>query len=382
MALTFGLLSPEQGHRAHAPGRAGDPRGSSPTSSTSSWGRPTRTWCASRAKRYRLSLERLAEDLGIEQHVIFYNRFVELNELTEFIRAADVYVTPYLNPAQITSGTLAYSFGCGKAIVSTPYWHAEELLADGRGVLVPFADPQALAREIVRAAARRAAAAMRCARRAYRLGREMIWERSAHHYMESFQRARLGRQDQPSKPLAVRTLAEQQAELPDWRLDHLARMTDSTGMFQHATYTIPNFAEGYCTDDNARALLLTVLLEELGQDGPRGRRLATTYAAFLQAAFDREREAVPQLHGLRPPLAGGGRLGGLPRAGPLGAGHLRRPVAAARPASLGRRSLRAGPAGGPGDDLAPGLGVRPAGHPGIPPPVSAAIGSPARSATR
>ena len=118
----------------------------------------------------------------------------------------------------------------------------------------------------------------------------MIWERSAHHYMESFQRARLGRQDQPFKPLAVRTLAEQQAELPDWRLDHLARMTDSTGMFQHATYTIPNFAEGYCTDDNARALLLTVLLEELGQDGPEVQRLATTYAAFLQAAFDRERK--------------------------------------------------------------------------------------------
>src|SRR5207237_3788217 len=109
------------------------------------------------------------------------------------------------------------------------------------------------------------------------------------HYMESFQLTRLGRQDQPFKPLAVRTLAEQQAELPDWRFDHLVRLTDSTGMFQHATYAIPNFAEGYCTDDNARALLLTVLLEELGQGGPEVHRLATTYAAFLQAAFDRGR---------------------------------------------------------------------------------------------
>src|SRR5439155_2071828 len=106
---------------------------------------------------------------------------------------------------------------------------------------------------------------------------------------ESFQRTRLGRQDRPFKPLAVRSLAEQQAELPDWRLDHLLRLTDSTGIFQHATYTIPNFAEGYCTDDNARALLLTVLLEELGQGGPQVHRLATTYAAFLQAAFDRVR---------------------------------------------------------------------------------------------
>src|SRR5438874_11540835 len=118
----------------------------------------------------------------------------------------------------------------------------------------------------------------------------MIWEQSARHYMESFQQTRLGRQDQPFKPLAVRTLAQQQAELPDWRLDHLMRLTDATGMLQHATHTIPNFAEGDCTDDNARALLLTVLLEELGQGGPEVHRLATTYAAFLQAAFDRGRK--------------------------------------------------------------------------------------------
>ena len=98
---------------------------------------------------YRLSLERMAQDLGIKKHVIFYNRFVELGDLAEFIGAADVYVTPYLNPNQITSGSLAYSFGCGKAVVSTPYWHAEELLADGRGVLVPFRDAPAIAREIV-----------------------------------------------------------------------------------------------------------------------------------------------------------------------------------------------------------------------------------------
>lgn len=239
-------------------------------------------------ERYRLGLERLARSLGIEKNVTFYNRFVEVNELTEFIRAADVYVTPYLNPAQITSGTLAYSFGCGKAIVSTPYWHAEELLADGLGVLVPFADPPALAREIgglLRDAPRRQA----MSRTAYRLGREMVWERSAHHYTESFQRARLGRQERTSRPLAVRTLAEQRAELPVCRLDHLARMTDSTGLFQHATYTVPNFADGYCTDDNARALLLTVLLGELGQAGAEVRRIATASAAFLQAAFDRDR---------------------------------------------------------------------------------------------
>ena len=237
---------------------------------------------------YRLSLEILARKNKLEKNVIFYNQFVDLENLKEFIGAADLYITPYLNEAQITSGTLAYSFGCGKPIVSTPYWHAEELLADGRGVLVPFADPKALAREIcglLRDEPRRRA----MCEEAYRLGRGMIWEHSARLYMDSFQQTRLGRQDQPFKQLAVRTLAEQQAELPDWRLDHLLRLTDSTGIFQHATYTIPNFAEGYCTDDNARALLLTVLLEELGQGGPQVHRLATTYAAFLQAAFDRVR---------------------------------------------------------------------------------------------
>jgi hypothetical protein len=240
-------------------------------------------------ERYRLNLERLARDLGIQDHVIFYNRFVELDELTQFIRAADVYVTPYLNPAQITSGTLAYSFGCGKPVVSTSYWHAEELLTDGRGVLVPFADSEALSREICSLLGNERRR-FEMSSQAYALGREMVWERSADHYMKSFVRARLDGFDQPVKPLAVRTLAEQQAARPAWRLDHLSRMTDSTGIFQHATYTIPRYVDGYCTDDNARALLLTVRLEELGQAGAEIRRIRTTTAAFLQFAFDRNRE--------------------------------------------------------------------------------------------
>lgn len=234
---------------------------------------------------YRLSLERLAKDLGVKQHVSFYNRFVELHELIEFIGTADIYITPYLNPAQITSGTLAYSFGCGKAVISTPYWHAEELLADGRGVLVPFADSEAIFREVVALLddeTRRHS--MR--KRAYLLGREMIWNHVAQLYMESFQRARHSRVDLPQKPLAVRTLAEEPLQLPDLRLEHLTRMTDSTGILQHATYTIPNFHEGYCLDDNARALVLTVMLEELGIDALEIQRMASTYASFVNFAFD------------------------------------------------------------------------------------------------
>ena len=288
VALTFGLLSPNKGVE-HMLRAVPDILTEFPDFVYIVLGATHPDLVRDQGERYRLSLERLARDLGIKKSVIFYNRFVELNQLTEFIRAADVYVTPYLNLAQITSGTLAYSFGCGKAIVSTPFWHAEELLAGGLGVIVPFADPPALAREI-RGLLRDGPRRLGMCETAYRLGREMIWERSAQHYVESFQKARLGRQDQPHKPLAVRSLAEQQAELPDWRLEHLERMTDSTGIFQHATYTIPNFEEGYCTDDNARALLLAVLLDEMGHEEPIVQRVATTSSAFLQAAFTRDRK--------------------------------------------------------------------------------------------
>jgi glycosyltransferase involved in cell wall biosynthesis len=237
---------------------------------------------------YRLSLERLATDLGVRKHVIFYNRFVERHELIEFISAADVYLTPYLEPAQITSGTLAYAFGCGKPVISTPYWHAQELLAEGRGVLVPFRDSGAIAEQIcnlLRNSDQRRA----MSRRAYGLGREMVWSQVAHLYMNCFQRARRARIDRPSKPLAIPTLAERPWELPKWRLEHLLRMTDSTGLIQHAKYTLPHFAEGYCTDDNARALLFAMHLEEMGLDTLETQRATTRYAAFLDAAFDRER---------------------------------------------------------------------------------------------
>jgi glycosyltransferase involved in cell wall biosynthesis len=286
VALTFGLLSPNKGIE-YVLRAVPEILKTFPNFAYIVLGATHPALVREQGERYRLGLERLARNLGIGKHVIFYNRFVELEELTEFIRAADVYVTPYLTAAQITSGTLAYAFGCGKAVVSTPYWHAEELLAGGRGVIVPFADSGALAREVGGLLGDEPRRAVMCAE-AYRLGRGMIWSRSAERYMEVFQRTRLGRQDQPFKPLTVRTLSEQQADLPDWRLDHLARMTDSTGMLQHATHTIPNFAEGYCTDDNARALILTVLLEELGVGGVKQERSATTYAAFLQAAYNPE----------------------------------------------------------------------------------------------
>ncbi|MCA9260569.1 MAG: glycosyltransferase family 4 protein, partial [Planctomycetales bacterium] len=140
----------------------------------------------SEGEAYRIGLERMAKDLGVQKHVIFYNRFVELSELTEFIGAADLYITPYLNPAQAVSGTLAYSFGCGQAVISTPYWHAEELLADGRGVLVPFADSTAIGKAIIDLLGdEQRRHAMR--KQAYLLGRKMVWPHVAGLYVEWFQ---------------------------------------------------------------------------------------------------------------------------------------------------------------------------------------------------
>ncbi len=234
---------------------------------------------------YRLSLEILAKKNKIDRNVIFYNQFVDLENLKEFIGAADLYITPYLNEKQITSGTLSYAFGAGKAVVSTPYWHAADLLAEERGVLVPFADAPAITREVtalLRDDTRRNA--MR--KNAYRLGRDMIWSNVAQLYMNSFEGSRLEVAAPSRKSLATKTLDQKPRELPVMNLDHLWRMTDSTGLYQHANFSIPNFSEGHCTDDNARAFILAVLLDELGEDPESMRTLATTSAAFLNHAFD------------------------------------------------------------------------------------------------
>ena len=238
-----------------------------------------------RGDSYRRGLEALVKKNKIENHVIFHNRFVELKELTEFIGAADLYITPYLDEAQITSGTLAYAFGAGKAVISTPYWHAAELLGDQRGVLVPFADPEAIAREasgLLRDGARRHA----MSDNAYKLGRTMVWSKTAERYMRSFEMARRKGAAASRESVAARDGGRRPFESPELNLDHLYQMTDSTGIFQHASLTAPNPAEGYCTDDNARALILAVLLGQLEEAPQRVRALATTYAAFLDYAFD------------------------------------------------------------------------------------------------
>jgi len=236
---------------------------------------------------YRESLQALAERLGVSENVRFFNQFVELEELKCFLGAADIYVTPYLNEAQITSGTLAYAFGCGKAVVSTPYWHAQELLADGRGVIVPFGDAQAMSREIcglLQDEGRRHA--MR--KRAYIASREMVWTKTAEHYLSTFSVARKNRSERSLKVVPRSRADAGELQLPELSLEHLKRMSDSTGMLQHARFTLPNYAEGYCIDDNARALMLTVQLEKRATSGDEIAALATRYASFVDYAYNPE----------------------------------------------------------------------------------------------
>ena len=232
---------------------------------------------------YRLSLQWLAQEKGVEGQVIFYNQFVTLDELVEFIGAADIYITPYQNPAQIVSGTLAYTLGAGKAIISTPYWYAEEMLADERGVLVPFRDPPALAAQVIDLLDNESKRhAMR--KRAYMFGRDMIWPQVARRYLESFARARAEKRNFTPSVFAVKPLDKRPAELPPLKLDHLRHMTDDTGMLQHALFTLPNYREGYTIDDNARALMVSILVDELGHS--EGAEIVSRYLAFICYAFN------------------------------------------------------------------------------------------------
>jgi len=235
---------------------------------------------------YRLMLEERAKQLGVDGNVIFHNRFVSQAELCEFLAAADIYITPYLNPEQITSGTLAYALGAGKAVISTPYAYAKELLADGRGILVPWRDSSAIASEIVGLLddpEKRLTLRLRAAEH----GRAMLWPAVAQSYLQSFERARVEHAQRLRTAFRARTLATRPAELPQVNLDHVAVMTDDTGMLQHATFNVPRYGEGYCVDDNARALIVMTLLEDAGSDEPKlVRTLASRYLAFVSNAFN------------------------------------------------------------------------------------------------
>jgi glycosyltransferase involved in cell wall biosynthesis len=236
--------------------------------------------------KYRHYLQKLAKDLGVEANVILRNRFVSPQELVEVIGAADIYITPYKHKSQVVSGTLAYALSAGKAIISTPYLHAIELLNGERGVLVPFDDPDAIAEKTIALLDDETGRhAMR--KRAYLYARDMVWNRVAQKYMESFERIYNERLRNPRATFSAQNTEKALDRLPAIKLDHLFRMTDHTGIVEHAVFVVPNYPEGYTTDDNARALIVTTLLEEMGVHAPAGSAdLASRYLAFLWHAFD------------------------------------------------------------------------------------------------
>lgn len=241
-------------------------------------------------EEYRTGLQRRAKELGVAKHIRWFNRFVEIDELVEFLGAADVYVTPYENEAQITSGTLAYALGTGKATVSTPYWYAQEMLAEGRGTIVPFKRTDALAAGIIELFDNEPERhAMR--KRAYQYTRQMRWSTVAEQYLDLLNEVRQERARDP-KPVGVqqRQLFNDRDELPEIKLDHLSAMTDSAGAMAHAVSNVPNRRGGYTTDDNAAALRCVLLAHDhLGEKvGRRLDGMANTYLAFLHHAFEPE----------------------------------------------------------------------------------------------
>ncbi|HSL29705.1 MAG TPA: glycosyltransferase, partial [Anaerolineales bacterium] len=245
---------------------------------------------------YREELQARVRELGLQNNVLFNDEFVTLKDLKEYIGAANIYITPYLDPEQVVSGTLAYTVGAGKAVIATPYRYAKELLADGRGLLVPFRDSKAITEKILYLLENEAeASAMR--KRAYMYGRDMIWPAVAEQYRESFDRARREHLTEHYLMTVSTQLEALASETPALKLDHVERMTDGTGMYQHAVYSVPNYDEGYTTDDNARALIVSVQLEESSSvskteaEQPalaRVQELGHRYLAFLWHAFSAE----------------------------------------------------------------------------------------------
>lgn len=237
---------------------------------------------------YRIMLQQLVRKLAIGEHVIFQNRFVELKELCEFLGIADIYVTPYLEEAQITSGTLAYAMGTGKAIVSTPYWYASEMLADGRGRMVPFSNPEAIAEQINDLLDNDVARhAMR--KKAYTFSREAVWRETSRKYLQVFSEVRQNRthHPRPRHSYVEHIEAITNFELPEIKLDHLKAFTDDTGILQHANFTIPDRTHGYCTDDNARALLVAAMGRKyLPTNGFGLDFLSGHYLGFLLYAYN------------------------------------------------------------------------------------------------
>lgn len=275
--LTFGLLSPSKGLETMVRAMPAIVE-AKPDALYVILGATHPHLVAAEGEAYREKLQAMARELGVESNVRFVNTYVDTPLLLDYLTAADIYVTPYLNEAQITSGTLSYAVGLGKAVLSTPYWHAQELLAEGRGVLAPFHNSEAFAREAVSLLtdkARRTA----IEGRAYETGRLTFWRATGERYVSAF-RAVVGEN-------VVRLHKRIRPNLAAPNLTGVRRLSDDCGIAQHGIMRIPDRNHGYCVDDNARALLLMHRLAEMGEPADDG--LALSYAAFLNHSWNPSR---------------------------------------------------------------------------------------------
>ena len=288
--LTFGLLSPNKGIETMLDAMPGIIK-SCPSAVYVILGATHPNLVRQQGEAYRDGLTARVRELGIQDHVVFFNQFVEQATLLDFISMCDVYVTPYLNEAQMTSGTLAYSFGLGRAVVSTPYWHAKELLSDGHGILVPFGDAKAISIEIAALLTndiRRNA--MR--KRAYAASRSMTWPETAKRYLTAFENVREHARSEKLLPAPVAYQngyknghTSKGRVIPQLRTGHFLSLCDSTGIVQHAVHSVPDRAHGYCVDDNARALLFASALPNSGE-ALLSSVITARFAAFIQHAWN------------------------------------------------------------------------------------------------
>lgn len=226
-------------------------------------------------EEYRDSLKRLASELGVENNLAFVNKFVSEEELHSYLTASTLYITPYLNEAQITSGTLSYAVGAGAAVISTPYWHAQELLADGRGKLFDFKNDEQLA-NIVNSLLGDTEKYQELRDKAYQYGKTLRWPAIGNNYMEVLEDAK----NNPPVKRSVPPIIDIDA-MPKLNLAHIFRLTDDTGIIQHARFGIPNLKEGYCIDDNARALIMALMAYEHDKS-KNAKELIPTYLSYIQ----------------------------------------------------------------------------------------------------
>lgn len=240
-------------------------------------------------EEYRNSLEEIVKKHNLQKNVIFYNQYVTIERLLQFLKATDIYINPYVNKEQIVSGTLAYALACGKTVISTPYWYAEELLADNRGCLVPFRDSSAITLALNKLLSNETER-NKMRKSAYQFGRRMIWNEVAKIYVSTFQQALLNYQHTDTRHTNIEN-DDNNLTIPKINLYHLRTLTDDTGLFQHATFSVPNRTHGYCTDDNARALIVTVMNWNLFKNDAI-IALLDVYLSFLNYALNEENQQI------------------------------------------------------------------------------------------